>query len=150
MSKLNIDNFKKWIQNQGGEILPCTNEYEELRFRGSQVGVLYKSGKTSNPYTTKTITCFRKKIIWSGKPVNIGRKTTYRKQKIKILERDGDKCFFCGESLGVDITVEHLIALSSGGTNSLSNMVLAHKRCNSMASNKPLNEKVELAIKMRS
>lgn len=32
--------------------------------------------------------------------------------------------------MGDDITVEHLIALSCGGKNDLSNMVLAHQKCN--------------------
>lgn len=147
---LDVDKFRSWLQKEGAEILPNTNEYEAIRFKGREVGVLYKSGKTSNKYTNDTIKCFKANIPWSGKPVNIGRKTTYRKEKIKLLNRDGDKCFLCGKSLGNDITLEHLVALSCGGSNRLSNMVLTHGHCNKLLSNKPLNEKVGMAIKMRS
>ena len=52
---LNIEKFSKWLTDRGAEILPLTNEYELLRFKGREVGVLYKSGKTSNSYTNHAI-----------------------------------------------------------------------------------------------
>ena len=51
--------------------------------------------------------------------------------------------------MGDDITVEHLIALSCGGKNDLSNMVLAHQKCNQAVLNLPISEKVKVAIKNR-
>lgn len=51
--------------------------------------------------------------------------------------------------MGDDITVEHLIALSCGGKNDLSNMVLAHQKCNQEVRNLPISEKVKVAIKNR-
>ena len=142
----NVDKFESWIKQQGGEILPVTNEYELIRFKGSEVGVIYKSGKTSNTYTINTISSFLRGKKWMGKPIKTGRKTTYKKEKIQLLKRDGDRCFYCNKRLLDDITVEHLIPLSSGGKNSLSNMVLAHEKCNNKVSNKTIVEKVKLAI----
>ena len=149
MTGLNIDNFRDWLILQGAEILPKTNEYESLRFKGKEVGVVYTSGKTSNKYTLTAVTCFLKKKVWNGKPVNVGRKPGYRKEKIKLLERDGSNCFYCGKPLNEDITLEHLLALVSGGKNILSNMVLCHEKCNQEAGILTIVEKVKMAIKLR-
>jgi hypothetical protein len=149
MTGLNIDSFREWLILQGAEILPKTNEYESLRFKGKEVGVIYTSGKTSNKYTLDAIMCFIKKKKWNGKPVNVGRSTSYRKQKEKLLERDGYVCFYCGNSLGLDITVEHLQPLVSGGKNTISNMVLCHEKCNQEAGILTIVEKVNLAINKR-
>lgn len=141
-----IERFKKWLRNNGAEILPTTNEYEAVRFKGKSIGVLYTTGKVANKYTTEAINSFKTGKKWKGKPVNVGRKNSYKKQKAQLLERDGTKCFFCGNELEEDITVEHLIALVSGGKNSLSNMVLAHTICNNNVSNLPIYQKIEIAL----
>lgn len=147
---LNIEKFSKWLTDRGAEILPLTNEYELLRFKGREVGVLYKSGKTSNSYTNHAIRCFNTNKEWNGKPVNIGRKNTYRKEKEALIKRDGRDCFYCGSPMHDDITLEHLIALSSGGKNTLANMVLCHEACNKEVGNLPVVDKVKFAIKKRT
>ena len=141
--------FKSWLIQQGGEVLPVTNEHEAIRFKGRQTGVLYKSGKVSNEYAREAILAFCQNKKWKGSPIKMKRKN-YKRQKSFLLERDGDCCFFCGNELGDDITVEHLISLSSGGKNTLSNMVLAHEACNQQVSNKPIFEKVQIAINQRT
>lgn len=146
---MNIEKFKKWLSDRGCEILPLTNDWESLRFKGREVGVLYKSGKTSNLYTRTAIEAFQRNKKWNGKPVNVGRKSSYRKEKVKLIDRDGRDCFFCGGSMEDDITVEHLIALSSGGKNSLDNMVLCHQACNNKVNNMPIGDKVKFAIECR-
>lgn len=146
-----IDNekFIKWLTERGAEILPVTNEYEAVRFKGKEFGVLYTSGKTSNVYTAEAISCFIRNKKWNGGPVNIGRNKTYVKEKVALLGRDGDDCFVCGMPLFTDITVEHLMPLVSGGKNTLANMVLAHEKCNAELGAKPLHEKVKLIIQKR-
>lgn len=147
---MNIDKFKKWLTDRGVEILPCSNAWELLRFKGKEIGVLYKSGKVSNPYTTSAIRCYKHSKQWNGWPLNIGRKNNYKKEKAALIERDGIDCFYCGLPLCEDITLEHLIALSSGGKNTLANMVLCHEECNQAVKNMPISKKVEYAITNRS
>jgi len=149
MKTENINKFKKWLISQGCEILPLTNEYEELRFKGRHVGVLYGSGKTSNQYTNNAILCWRSGLKWDGGPVKVGRNSSSKKQKILLIERDGSNCFYCGKPLGEDITIEHLMALNNGGKNSLGNMVLAHRWCNNEAGTLNIVEKVNFAINKR-
>lgn len=146
----NINKFKKWLTNQGAEILLNTNEYELLRFKGSETGIIYKSGKTSNEYTRNAIMCYTSGKRWNGRPINHGRKTSYKKEKTQLLKRDGVDCFYCGKWLRDDITIEHLISISSGGKNILSNMVLSHEQCNQNAGNLTLTEKVKMAIKLQT
>ena len=150
MTGLNIDKFKDWLILNGAEILPKTNEYELLRFKGKEVGVVYNSGKTSNGYTHNAIICFSKNKKWDGRPINVGRKPGYFKEKKKLIERDGTNCFYCGLPMEDDITLEHLIPLVSGGKNTLSNMVLCHEKCNQEAGVLTIVQKVEIAILKRN
>jgi 5-methylcytosine-specific restriction endonuclease McrA len=147
---IDVVKFKKWLTDRGAEILPPTNEYEAIRFKGREIGVLYKSGKVSNKYTNHTIIAFVKGKKWFGAPKNVGRNKNYGKQKRQIMDRDGRACFYCGKLMTLStITLEHLIPLSMGGKNELSNMVLAHEKCNKEVGNMPIYKKVDLAIKKR-
>lgn len=146
MKEKDIPAFKRWLERGGCEILPPTNPYELLRFKGKNVGVVYTTGRTNSPYTNGAIIAYQTRGKWNGFPVSTGRDKSYRQAKLKLLERDGDLCFYCNEKLGQDITVEHLIPLTAGGKNELSNMVLAHYKCNNEQGTKTIVEKVKYAI----
>lgn len=51
----------------------------------------------------------------------------------KLLQRDGHDCWFCGGSLGTDITIEHLQPRALGGNWGEANLALAHTGCNKAA-----------------
>lgn len=146
---IDIDKFKDWLILHGCEILPPTNEYEAVRWKGSEVGVLYTSSKTNNTYSFLAIQAFRHKAKWNGGPIKTGRRLGYKKQKEQLIKRDGTTCFYCGKELEDDITVEHVLSLSSGGKNTLGNMVLAHFSCNQAVSNLSIVEKVNYALMNR-
>lgn len=148
---MNIEKFKKWLEQQGCEILQPTNQYELVRFKGKEVGILYTTGSTNGKYASDAIKSFSTNGLhkWDGAPVSTGRQNSYRKEKKQLLARDGTKCFYCGEELGEDITLEHLIALAGGGSNTLSNMVLAHEKCNQNANTMPVYKKMEVAVMTR-
>lgn len=138
--------FKSWLLKHGCDVLPNTNEYESIRWKGRFVGVIYKTGKASNNYAANALNCFKNGKKWNGGPLSTGRKNTYRKQKAQLLERDGKLCFYCHTPLEQDITVEHLIELNKGGKNDLSNMVLAHEKCNKIVQGLTVVEKVKISI----
>jgi hypothetical protein len=141
--------FKKWLEQNGAEILPNTNEFEWIRFKGSETGVIYTSGKFSNDYAKKAFESYKQGKKWDGRPINIGRKKDYAKEKKALIIRDGKSCFYCGNLLEDDVTVEHLISLVSGGPNTLANMVLAHEDCNNLVGNRTVVEKVCYALRKR-
>jgi hypothetical protein len=145
---MNIDKFSNWLINHGCEIEPPTNSYESIRWKGREVGVIYTSGKFSGPYASDAYYKFTQNKKWEGGPLKVGRKT-YVKQKIKLLERDGTKCFLCNQELGEDITVDHLIPLVAKGTNELSNMVLMHSGCNYICGPMSVYKKVRIACDIR-
>lgn len=57
----------------------------------------------------------------------------------RIAERDGWNCTFCKQPLGLDITINHKKKRGDGGDDTLPNLDLAHKRCNTSEGNKRKN-----------
>lgn len=139
--------FINWLTRAGAEVLEPTNEYELIRFRAKgETGIIYtrKSGRLT--FTGVAEEAFR---AWrSGEPYEAADKTKRCKPSVHIqtlLKRDGDLCFYCGQPMPEDDrTLEHLVPICHGGPNHISNMVLAHGRCNQMADNLPVSKKVEL------
>lgn len=61
-----------------------------------------------------------------------------------LIRRDGPSCFYCGaDTTEDDRSLEHLVPLAHGGPNHLSNLVLAHGRCNSDANHMSVMEKIK-------
>lgn len=51
--------------------------------------------------------------------------------RAKLYSRDGRQCHYCGRHQRRGMHVEHVIPVSRGGTNDMSNLVLACAECNS-------------------
>ncbi len=75
-----------------------------------------------------------------------------RASRLKSLRvRDGNDCFYCGLELGTeDITLEHLLSEKDGGSKRPANLALAHKKCNELAADLPVVEKVALRDRLRA
>jgi hypothetical protein len=56
-----------------------------------------------------------------------------------LLEKWGRKCAYCGES-NIPLQIEHIIPKSRGGTDRVSNLTLACKKCNQEKGNKTVAE----------
>jgi len=68
------------------------------------------------------------------------RKRLYRRarrEKLpRLIEKYGDRCFWCGHNLAPEaITVDHYIPLSKGGSNKTDNLRLACYGCNQKRGN---------------
>lgn len=73
-----------------------------------------------------------------------------KRQREMLLKRDGRACFYCTDLMqDKDITIEHLIPLSKGGSDVSYNIVLACKICNNAAEDLPVYVKVNRAVKLR-
>jgi 5-methylcytosine-specific restriction endonuclease McrA len=65
--------------------------------------------------------------------------------RTKLVARDGLYCFYCNEKMPHnDITIEHIVPRSEGGTNDLENTVLAHSYCNNRAGTLSVALKMQL------
>lgn len=69
-----------------------------------------------------------------------------RRRRIAALRRrDGDACFFCHAQMDrEEMTIEHLLAAEVYPGFHLSNLVLAHARCNEAAGHLSVMEKVQV------
>lgn len=155
MSLLDDDelaSFRDWLSERGAEVLEPTNTWEVLRFRANgETSVVYRNKQNRLRFTGESREAYSS---WRGDRRWRGNERTDRRQLTPlhrtIRERDGDACFFCGEELADgEATVEHLVALTHGGPNHVSNIVLAHEGCNAEAGNMSVAEKVRMRERLR-
>lgn len=62
-------------------------------------------------------------------------------KRLAIYIRDGFSCAYCGQSLKsaapADVTLDHLLPRSAGGSNDATNLVTACRSCNSSRQDRP-------------
>lgn len=81
------------------------------------------------------------------------RKTISKRLRFEVLKRDGFKCQYCAaKPPKVPLEIDHIIAVSKGGTNDIDNLITACFDCNRGKSNIDLSslpdstsKKIELA-----
>lgn len=139
-----------YLENIGANLIETTNSYEIARFIANDETCVIYEGKRglsgSNPLSNKIISAFLEKKL-----INIqDEKRRPLKDKFykKLIERDGNKCFYSGRDMTIEnASIEHLIPLSKGGKNNLDNLVLCLKEENEKMANLPLVEKIKHKIK---
>lgn len=147
-----LERFREWLRERGAEVLEPTNDFEVVRFRTVRgVSVIYRNKR--NEITAKTgdaadaSSAFRLNKSWhAGNRVSRKRVTPVMRA---VVARDGPECFFCGQVPEVP-TMEHLVPLTSGGPNHISNFAIACEGCNVEAGNLSVVEKVRLREEKRS
>jgi len=167
--QFDVQGFASWLARNGAEVGIPTNPYEVIRYRAydrsgakaathivysKENGLLNFQGSSREHYTLFSSGCDFLRPQALTTPTAVApkaaklSKTAFAREK--LLQRDGDECWFCGLAMGDDITIEHLVPKSAGGGNKLANYALAHARCNHLAADKPLIEKIELRSAMRA
>ena len=71
----------------------------------------------------------------------------------KLIERDGEQCYLCGDAVSFELncydpkypTIEHVLAISNGGTHSWDNIKVACRDCNCRKSSKLLDNFKEVS-----
>lgn len=85
--------------------------------------------------------------VFEAKPTRRPEATTGRsktsRRAARIAARDGDGCFWCGVEFAAvshthtSRTIDHVVPLAHRGSNTLANLVLACRRCNSSKGDMP-------------
>ena len=147
--------FKDWLVEHGSAIFEPTNPYDIARFlTDSGIGVVYinKSGRVTNWINNSDVAydAFVSQKAWRAvEKVNRSKKTIAEYKA--IVARDGNGCMYCNASLSVDVaTIEHVVSITSGGTNHLANKALPCTECNKEAGHLSVRQKIELAIATRA
>jgi len=146
ISKSKITKFTNWLSAQGAEVLPVTSEYELLRFRCKHgTGVVYSGKKgisVSCSFVIDAYECYKNGKAWDGKGKRSKSSNGY---KLALLKRDGNDCFYCGQTFEDDeLTVEHILSSLHKGSNRIENKALSCKPCNLEAGHKSVVDKVKL------
>ncbi|WP_420106547.1 HNH endonuclease [Herbaspirillum huttiense] len=142
--------FEAFLVSHGAEVLKPTNEYELMRFMANGwVQVIYRKASGQVTFAGDSREAFDAYL--SGKPWRGTARPPKKKKSAPrlaaIRERDGGACFFCLEPVAVeDESEEHLVAATHGGPNHISNLFLAHKKCNAEAGHLSAPEKIALHV----
>lgn len=144
-------NIKDYLDEIGANLVDTSNNsYEIARFvYENEICVIYEGKKGlsgNNAIANKVIAGFQEKRL-----VNIQeeKRKPNLKSKFykKLLERDGNLCFYSGKDLTEEnSSIEHLIPLSKGGKNNLDNLVLCLKEENQKMANSTLISKIKYKI----
>ena len=68
------------------------------------------------------------------KPVRLKGKK-WRAEKEKILERDKNRCVFCGKWVGIESDPAHIVRRSQGGDDLADNLMVADRDCHNSFDN---------------
>lgn len=144
-----LNNLKVWLNERGAELLVPTNEFEVLRFRTSKgTSVIYTKKNGAITFTGEAETAwneFLKAGSWRANPATPRR--TNATEFAALRARDGDLCFYCQEHVDVkDASEEHLVSLTHGGPNHISNKFLTHRICNQRVGNLSAPEKIKIHV----
>jgi hypothetical protein len=144
------ERFKNWLGKMGAVVLAPTNEYELVRFKtenGTSVIYTGKRGLTFTGESEEAYDKFSRGTTW--KTVSRKRKSL-RAAKAKLAARDGKRCFAHGEKMNFDdLTIEHLLSFSQGGSDNENNLCLVCDPCNAALGNLPITKKIEKMMQLR-
>ncbi|MBM2293783.1 HNH endonuclease [Sulfitobacter pseudonitzschiae] len=147
--------FKGWAEGNGGEALPLTSEYELARIKHADgTLVIYRNKKGhvsfSDSIARKAWAAFMENRPF---PMNKRHKRTKTEAMVsRLIERDGNACFFCGKPFTPDMppTIEHLLSIAKGGNNQIANLTLACECCNRAVGSDDVAEKIKFRDKQRA
>lgn len=142
--------FQTWLNKMGAEVLDPTNPFEVIRFRTQNgVSVIYtgKKGITFTGEAEEAYGAFNRGKKW--KAVDRKRKNL-RAKKARLAARDGKACFIHGEKMNFDeLTIEHILSFSHGGTDNEDNLCLACEPCQKALGNLPITKKIRIIAEKR-
>jgi hypothetical protein len=156
LSLREVGRFAQWVAARHYNILPNKGAMELLRYRyAGTIGLItmgHDRAQRGEP-PVYTFRCNRQALLHvidfrdeEGEP-SYGKQMHVRRGK--LLKRDGFGCCFCGLPLGDDMTIEHWLSRSRGGTNEPGNLALAHNRCNAIAADVPIMHKIRIRQVLR-
>lgn len=147
-----LPQIKHWLAGAGAEVLEPTNPWEVLRFRsGAVTSIVYQDKKGWLTYTgdsVEALKSFANGKAWRASEATMRVKVSPLVKTIRA--RDGDDCFACAWPVGEqDASADHLVPLTAGGPNHVSNLVLMHRDCNMRCGHMSAPEKVRMHVEAR-
>ena len=154
---MDIKKFSKWLVRRNAVIVEPKSPDEALRFSTTKGdGVIHRSNTgrlLPNDIAAKALRAFVTRNSWTSGYTpqaieSFKRKKRNRDERIAIVnllaKRDGGMfCAYCGATLTEDeATIEHVLPISKGGADSADNMVIACRKCNQLAKDYSITQKL--------
>lgn len=148
--------FSAWLITRGSALISVTSHYEAARYLTDEgIGIVYFN--SAGRITTwmngadRAFIAFKTGADWRAVE-KVKRGTSKARKNFKTLaDRDGPNCIYCGAGLAVDTaTIEHIVPLSAGGPDHLSNKALACRECNQAVGSLPAAQKIARAVAWRA
>ena len=139
--------YRDWLSRNGAQVLEPTNEWEVVRFKsGDETCITYRNRTGGIKHSGLTAE-FALKSFLHAKSWRAATPTCRRKSMSPMVatlrKRDGGLCFFCQRQVDEGSeSVEHLVNITHGGPNHISNLFLAHVSCNQKAGHLSAMEKI--------
>jgi hypothetical protein len=138
--------FGDWLSGVGAQVLQPTNEWEVVRFKaGDTTSIIYRNkvgGVTYSGLAKEAWDAFCNGKAWRATPAT--RRKPMKPLIAALRKRDGDLCFYCQKEVGRENeSAEHLVSITHGGPNHISNLFLAHQTCNAKAGHLSAPEKIK-------
>jgi len=147
--------FTEWVQAKGGEILSPTNEWEILRYQTSEnhVGIIWQNKKGLHTFSERVKSDYPVFVREAGlAPTEKTERllgAVKRKQKSRLLDRDGATCCYCGQFFDDPPTIEHFHSIAGHGNNHDDNCALACQPCNLVMGSLPVVTKIHRRDQIR-
>lgn len=143
--------FSAFLCERGASIISPTNEWEVLRFKGSNgVSIVYKNSVGGVKFTGDAAAAWKafQSRDDSYRAAPRAKRKNIRPEIRTLRERDGSLCFYCQRLVSDEnATQEHLVAITHGGPDHISNKVLSHKSCNQAAGHMSAMEKIRIHVR---
>lgn len=155
--------FADWLQSCGAEILAPTSEWEILRVKArDRTLIAYKNRRGDQSWPQPLITFWKTRNKGGHPKLGAPKKQLRGNRRARVMElakRDGWNCWYCGTELsppdrpaddgGTPATIEEICPRQIGGPAHIGNQTLTCRKCNQMAGNMSVVEKVALRDELR-
>lgn len=139
--------FARWCVDQGCICESLTSDWEVLRINahGKKL-ILYKNAKDVLNWPFELLQAYKafcRNDTYKGFVQKFSERRSSATLRKRILQRDGTKCFYCGEEMGDDVTLEHILAIKHGGVNRIENLACCHEQCNKDVGHLSISQKIK-------
>lgn len=148
LADVNKEAFCAWLEENGYKILAVRSAHEFVRYRKH-------SGKDTTINVTRAgvlnIAGSQRALVQAFLTGESDLKlpaSSKDKLRMRLIERDGARCAYCGRQLSMEeATIEHVVPKSAGGPSNLHNYLLACAECNRAVANYTIGQKVDVLLR---
>ena len=147
--KITNDFSKAKSFNSAADVQAYVNSHRDIAKYFQNLFVIDDDGNPQDLSVGRQFTPQQLEILGLSSTAKSQRILIRKEIKNEVYERDHGICGICGKPVGKDdYTIDHIIPLSSGGTNEISNYRVAHRECNLLKASFSDEKLVDLSVSL--